>query len=163
MGDKHRFSAFALYLSQNFDKNLKVCDAAGGKGYLQQALRKLGFVYIVTLDKRKGRKDRPNMRYQYRFLDPNVKDSYDLLVGMHPDEATDLIIAEASKKQIPFSIVPCCIKPSVTTFWGSSYIDWINHLKLYAQKLNFTVSEKLLKISGCKNIALTGFPPHYTL
>lgn len=32
-----------------------------------------------------------------------------LLVGMHPDEATDPIMRAANKYSKPFCIVPCCV------------------------------------------------------
>jgi hypothetical protein len=32
-----------------------------------------------------------------------------LLVGMHPDEATEIIIDTALKFNKPFAVVPCCV------------------------------------------------------
>ncbi len=35
------------------------------------------------------------------------------LVGMHPDEATELIVDYALQKRIPFAVVPCCVFASL--------------------------------------------------
>ena len=42
MGDPRRFSLFADVIAANFPSNLPVADVAGGKGYLQVALRQRG-------------------------------------------------------------------------------------------------------------------------
>ena len=158
MGDTKRFDAYAKYLSKNFPKQCTVADVAGGKGYLQTALRGIGFENVVTFDKRKGRKDRPKMRYQYRYFGSEVKENFDLLVGLHPDEATDVIITEAWKRKIAFSIVPCCVMPKTRTYWGAhNYSDWIKHLRTMAEGYGFRVSEAMLPISG-RNIIITGRP-----
>jgi hypothetical protein len=36
-----------------------------------------------------------------------------LIVGMHPDQATEEIVIQALKADIPFAIVPCCVYPSL--------------------------------------------------
>lgn len=156
MGDKRRFDKFAEYIANCFPKTTRVADVAGGEGYLQQALRECGFEYVMTFDKRKGRRDRPRMRYQYRFFSSDVNEDFDLLVGMHPDEATDLIIVEAARRDIPFVIVPCCIRPSATVYWGRyAYWDWMTYLKQLAVNKGFILTEFMLRIGG-KNLGLKG-------
>eukprot|EP00121_Abeoforma_whisleri_P010589 Awhi_evm1s9769 len=36
-----------------------------------------------------------------------------MVIGMHPDEATELIVDEALKSGKPFAVVPCCVFPSL--------------------------------------------------
>lgn len=39
-------------------------------------------------------------------------DSVSIVVGLHPDQATDAICEFAREKQKPFAIVPCCVYPN---------------------------------------------------
>lgn len=158
MGDPRRFDVFAEFLSRNFPKESRVADVAGGKGYLQSALRERGFDSVITYDKRRGRKDRPKMRYHYGFFDENTKGDFDLLVGMHPDEATDVIIREAAKRKANFAIVPCCVKPTVSGYWGNHNMhDWNSHLIRYATTLGASLRQTELRINGRRLVIYGGF------
>jgi hypothetical protein len=160
MGDSRRFNLFAKFIKDNFppEKYPKVADIAGGKGYLQTALRSYGY-NVTTFDKRKGRRNRPNrFQYQYRYFDRNIEEEFDLLVGMHPDEATDVIIAEAARRKTPYAVVPCCVKPTVSNIEfrnAYNYTNWIKHLKNFAAKLNLTANEAYLRMTG-KRLVLYG-------
>jgi len=157
MGDSKRFTLFAQYIFKNFpiQKYTRIADIAGGKGYLQKELCKLGYI-VTTYDKRHHHIKDSFLKFKYKYFDKNIKEEYDLLIGLHPDEATDVIITEAYNRKIPFVIVPCCTLPTITKYKGSSnYNSWILQLKTYAKKLGFIVEEYQLKISG-KNIVLKG-------
>lgn len=157
MGDRRRFDVFARYIKSNFPGEQRIADIASGKGYLQVALREQGYSYIVSYDKRKIRCNK--IKTVYRLFDDKEKTQFDLLVGLHPDEATDVIITQAAKRKIPFVIVPCCVKPHDTVFWKSSshYTEWIDHLQKYAEKLGFDVTMTRLPIKG-RNIVMKGVP-----
>lgn len=156
MGDSRRFDLFAKFIRDNFPNCKNIADVAGGQGYLQIALRNYGY-NVITFDKRKGKRSiTGKFEYQYRYFDSSVKGNFDLIVGMHPDEATDVIIVEAAKRNIPFAIVPCCIKPSAVVYRGQyKYDEWVKHLKNVAQKLGYDVYEKQLKMSG-RNLVIYG-------
>lgn len=163
MGDSKRFQTFATAISRVFPphKYKKVADIAGGKGLLQQALHKIGYD-VTTYDKRHDHIKSNTIKYKYGYFDSRIKDHFDMLVGMHPDEATDIIIHEAIVRNVPFCVVPCCVLPTVTEYHGNNdrsdmgaYRSWIAHLKRYATKNGYTVQETLLPIHG-KNIALFG-------
>lgn len=162
MGDSSRFNVFANYIKANFKEARLIADVAGGKGALQIELRKLGYK-VVTYDKRRSRVSR-NLCYKHAYFNSRIKDHYDLLVGMHPDEATDIIVTEAIKRNIPFCIVPCCITPYATQYNGdknrtsrSAYTSWINHLKQIAEHAKYRTILYDLPIKG-KNIVLLGRP-----
>lgn len=160
MGDKHRFDVFAKFIRSNFppDKYINIADIAGGKGDLNKRLKIYGYKNIVTFNTRKNRKNK--IIYKRKLFDDSIDDSFDLLIGMHPDEATDVIINEAGKRKISFVIVPCCILPTVTNFNGKrNYINWCSHLKKFAEKLNFIVRETSLDIKG-KNHVIWGIQKH---
>lgn len=158
MGDSRRFDLFAAVIQRNFPafRYKAVADIAGGKGFLQLALRQRGY-NVTTFDKRSGYKKKSRkFRYQYRYFDSKIKQPFDLLVGMHPDEATDVIIEEAAKRKIPFVICPCCVKPTTTVFFGQhSFSRWVKHLEAYAVKLGFSVTKTKLRMNG-KNLVLIG-------
>ena len=160
MGDSRRFDRFGEFIKRNFpvEKYPVVADIAGGKGYLQTNLRNYGY-NVTTFDKRKGRKNRPNrFHYQYRYFTSAIKEEFSLLVGMHPDEATDIIIAEAGRRKIPYAIVPCCIKPTASQLKDNyTYSNWIKHLKRFAKECNLTANESYLRITG-KRLVIYGFP-----
>jgi hypothetical protein len=58
-----------------------------------------------------------------------------LLVGFHPDEATEAIIDMAVQNRIPFVIVPCCVFPKLFSHRRlngksvSTYMDFVRYLK----------------------------------
>ena len=73
-----------------------------------------------------------------------------------PDGATDVIIQEASKRKLPFMIVPCCIIPKAFAFWDKhDYRNWIKHLKRKSIKLGFVIDQYYLKMRG-RNLVLFG-------
>lgn len=161
MGDDRRFQVFADMIEKQFSVSIykRIADIAGGKGYLQVALRKKGYD-VITFDKRKKEKRAQvnDLKFQYRFFSSEIKDQFDLLAGMHPDEATDVIIVEAIRRKIPFIVVPCCVKPYATVLFNRyKYPIWMNHLKNIAIKAGYDVNELHLKISG-KNTAIIGRP-----
>lgn len=155
MGDSQRFKVFSKEVIKKFPpkKYNKIADVAAGKGYLNFELKKKGYK-VTSFDKRKN--NRHGVTFKRQYFNSKIKNVFDLLVGMHPDEATDIIITEAAKRKIPFAIVPCCSKPTDTTFYGnSSYISWVHHLDMYARRLGFITNKKQIKITG-KNIMIWG-------
>lgn len=159
MGDVRRFDLFGELISSHFERDCIVADVAGGKGMLQAKLRQCGFKNVVTFDKRKGRKDRPTMRYEYRWFDHRVKGRFDLLVGMHCDEATDVIITEAASRKADFVICPCCVKPSAVPFYAQhNFTNWMLHLIELSENLGFKVTTDKLKMIG-KNSVIIGKRP----
>lgn len=183
MGDPRRFRRFADLIERNFPpaRFPTVADVAGGKGALQGELRRRGYD-VTTFDKRKGRKNRPGrMQYCYSYFtrwakpggiarisfadDPAqatpgsgpTKD-FDLLVGMHPDGATDVIIDEAARRRVPFVICPCCVITTVTTLQGEvTYAKWLAHLERFAHQKGFKTQRTVLSMKG-KNFVLLGSP-----
>ena len=46
-------------------------------------------------------------------FDPNLLKSASMLVGMHPDQATEDIVDAALKYNKPFAVIPCCVFPEM--------------------------------------------------
>ncbi len=159
VGDKRRFDLFAKLIQGNFsDTGWAIADVAGGKGYLQLALVEFGYRQVVTFDVRSSESLGGKIKYRHQFFGPKVKGKFDLIVGMHPDEATDVIIVEAAKRGIPFVVCPCCVKPSAVSYWDQYKSSlWLAHLKKLAERLGFVVTETALRMTG-KNTVLIGRP-----
>lgn len=160
MGDSKRFNLFADIVHEHVNSEAKVADIAGGKGYLQIALRERGFNKVETWDKRTRnkksqiRKSAINQRYSYFEYD-RVEDKYEAVVAMHPDEGTDHSILFAAKHRIQAIICPCCVKPSATMFWEShKYGLWKEHLINLGRKNNMEVIERKLKMNGRNDVLI---------
>lgn len=159
MGDARRFDLFARLIHESFpDKSIRIADVAGGKGYLQAALRQNGYRSVISFDRRK-RNAAPHRQHfmRYQWFNCDSPESFDLVVGMHPDEGTDHIIKYAGKNGVPFAVCPCCVRPSATAFWGkASYPKWIDHLLCVASEKSVTFLETL-KMNG-RNDVIIGRP-----
>lgn len=159
MGDKRRFDQFAKLVYKAFPQivNWSVADVAGGKGYLRGALRDLGVKNVETWDIRHQQsKNNPGERWGLFKYDKAPK--YDLVLGMHPDGATDHIVLHAARHKVPFVVCPCCVKPSATAYFGPyKYGAWLQHIKSLGVSNGFYVDECILPISGCNRV-LIGTP-----
>ncbi|TBR25731.1 hypothetical protein EPO15_01585 [bacterium] len=147
MADKRRFELFAAYLKGSFPSARRVYDVAGGMGRLNQELTKAGFE-ALTFDVRVKRLPVPFAERRLTLEEPCA---CDLVVGMHPDGATSVIVAYAARHRIPFSIVPCCSDN------GMSYKPWMRHLAAAAAEAGFMVEEGSLPMPGRSRV-LTGRP-----
>jgi hypothetical protein len=127
MGDGRRFVVFARFLREAFPEAKSVADVAGGRGLLSIELRQLGFAptiidprlatnlpHRVRKELRKealrtGRVPRvPRLQARLEELDLSP---FDLVAGLHPDQATEPLVRRATELGKPFAIVPCCVMP----------------------------------------------------
>jgi hypothetical protein len=146
MADKRRFDLFAAAIVAHFDA-ARIYDVAGGMGRLSQALAGLGRS-VLTFDRRHKHLD---VAYALRDFSLDEPCACELVVGMHPDGATRVIIEYAARHRIPFAVVPCCSDN------GMSYKPWVRHLTDLAQTRGFAVQEVLLDMPG-RNRVLLGRP-----
>lgn len=156
MGDKRRFDLFSDLVFRQFPKaaGFRIADVAGGKGFLRSALIKRGVQApaITTWDKFRGMKRAPGFKRMW-FDYTTAPNEYDLVLGMHPDEGTDHIIAFATMHHVPFVICPCCILPSAWEFYGEkNYRAWCNHLINLARRDEMRVEEFSLPMQGCSTV-----------
>jgi hypothetical protein len=138
MADLRRFSAFAQFLAERFDTG-RVFDVAGGMGKLNEALTARG-AHVVTFDRRHRHLSVPYFERVFTLDEPC---DADLVVGLHPDGATRVIIDYAALHRIAFAVVPCCSDN------GMSYKPWMRHLAELARAQRFDeVGEEELPIRG---------------
>lgn len=147
MADKRRFELFARYLRGRFPQARRVFDVAGGMGRLNEELGKLG-MSAVTFDAR--RKHLP-VAFAERRFSLEEPCACELVVGMHPDGATRLIVEYAARHRVFFSIVPCCSDD------GSPYKTWLRVLRALAAERGLSVEEARLDMDG-RALVLTGAP-----
>lgn len=159
MGDPRRFDLFSKLIERAHPaREMSIADVASGKGALQAALRQRGYRSVISWDTRKrNAKTRPCYRFG-KFDHRNAPRGYDLVIGMHPDQATDQIIAYAAKHRVPFVVCPCCLLPTASTFWGPhTFSGWVDHLIEFARAGRMKVEMESLPMVG-RNVVLLGVP-----
>ncbi len=148
MADKRRFDLFAQFITARWPAP-RIFDVAGGQGRLNEALTRLGR-HVTTFDLRHKRLP---VRYAERVFTPEEPCEAELVVGMHPDGATRVIIEYAAQHGLPFAVVPCCSDN------GMPYKPWMRHLAELAQARGFArVEEAVLPMDGRARV-LVGEPP----
>jgi hypothetical protein len=148
MADKRRFELFARFLAERFPDRLRVFDVAGGMGQLNEELSRLGRE-VTTFDQRHKRLKVHG--YQERRFTLDEPCLADLVVGMHPDGATRVIVEYAARHRIAFAVVPCCSDN------GTSYRPWVRHLEELARSLDLEVEAADLPMEGRARVIL-GMP-----
>ena len=139
MADQRRFELFARFLVERFPAAPRVFDVAGGMGKLNEALSALGR-QVTTFDRRHKHLPVTFAEREFTLDEPCAAE---LVVGMHPDGATRLIIEYAARHHIGFAVVPCCSDNSMP------YKPWMRHLEGLARELGFThVDEAELPMDG---------------
>jgi hypothetical protein len=144
MADKRRFDLFAELLVQRFPSARRVFDVAGGMGKLNEALTRRG-LEVVTFDRR--HKHLP-VRFAERDFTLDEPCECDLVVGLHPDGATRVIIEYAARHRVPFAVVPCCSDNSMP------YKPWMRHLAELGAELGLEVVEDTLPMQGRARVLL---------
>lgn len=144
MADKRQFDLFAELLRTRFPTATRVFDVAGGMGKLNEALSTRG-CDVTTFDLRHKRL---NVKYAERLFTVDEPCACDVVVGMHPDGATRVIVEYAVKHRVPFAVVPCCSDNSMP------YKPWMRHLAELAREHGFNVDEVELPMEGRARVLL---------
>lgn len=148
MADKRRFELFAALLVERFPTARRVFDVAGGMGKLNEVLTAHGRE-VTTFDLR--RKHLP-VKFAEREFTLEEPPDCDLVVGLHADGATRVIIEYAARHGVPCAVVPCCSDNSM------SYKPWLRHLTELATSLGLEASEVTLPMEGRARVLLA-VPP----
>lgn len=146
MADKRRFDLFADLLVQRFPAARRVFDVAGGMGKLNEALTRRG-LEVTTFDRR--HKHLP-VRFAEREFTLDEPCECDLVVGLHPDGATRLIVEYAGKHRVGYAVVPCCSDNSMP------YKPWMRHLAELAVANGLEADEAELPMEGRARVLLGG-------
>ncbi len=147
MGDSNRFIIFADFIQKHFNNCEKILDVAGGQGGLTYELIKRGYQVTVIDPKIKIKNNNVSKIKKYYNDEIDISD-YDLIVGLHPDGATEYIVKNAIQNNKRFAVIPCCVFP-INKKLKFNYHQWINHLQQYSPNIN----RWQLYMQGC-NIVL---------
>jgi hypothetical protein len=152
-GDPARFDVLARFIFDRFGRDVHhIADVAGGQGMLSRILNKKYNYASEVVDPRgwtlRGVDGRPS---EFSQDDATF---YDLVVGLHPDEATRAV-AEAAPVR-PVVLVPCCNFWDQTRKLGTTALvdaigEWYD-----AQGVRYEVVT--LGFRGPKNLALVSSP-----
>jgi hypothetical protein len=163
MGDSRRFDLFARFVANqvrpSIRGDLRVADVAAGKGYLSWALREHGFIKVVPFEphpRRGGQVRRLGIRAQE--FTPTMAQDFDLIVGMHPDEATDCMLSGAALHRKMVIVCPCCVRPNAWSYSGArnSHVDWRRHLINRSRQSGLELNQGALKMTGANALLWGG-------
>lgn len=142
MGDRRRFQAFSDFIIRTYPNVKRIADVAGGHGLLSVELLLRGFEPVIidprradTLPHRTRKRLRkealrigvvPKLERVFAMIEEVDLDQFDLIVGMHPDQATEPIVREATRRGKPFAVVPCCVMPLDGI--GRTFAEWVEYL-----------------------------------
>ena len=152
MADNQRNAIFAEFLYEHFPHAQSILNVACGDSRLSVILqKKYPMATVVGIDPNpRGNKKRTK---SLRGLFPqrvNVTD-YDLIVGMHPDEATWPIVELCCKHMINFSVVPCCLLHTPKGFRGNMH-SWAEHISNYSARHHMRPLHTLLEMKGANHV-----------
>jgi hypothetical protein len=155
-GDPLRFTVLADYIAQNYSHKAKrVADVGGGQGMLSRILKKKYNFDCEVIDPRGY--TLVGVPSRAKKYSADMADFYDLIVGLHPDEALKEIVLSALIR--PVIVIPCCnfwdkdkklgrdaLLTEVETFFSNNGIKY--------QRVTFDFVKP-------KNIGLVTEPPSY--
>lgn len=152
-GDPARFDVVAAFVTERFPGARYVADVAGGQGMLTRILRKRHGLEAEVIDPRGWTlKGVPARAENY---DAEMADYYDLIIGLHPDEALRSVVESAAKSAV--LVVPCCNFWSRETKLGRDEI--IDRIASFHDSRGGKSERAVLNFAGPKNRALILLPP----
>ncbi len=154
-GDPNRFEAVADFVAEKYLGKVKfVADVAGGQGMLARMLNKKYNFDTEVIDPRgwtligvKNRKE------EYKA---DMATYYDLIVGIHPDEALKETVHSALVR--PVVLIPCC------NFWSDEERlgrdALLTKIEEFYKSRGVTYERVVFSFDGPKNIGLVSNPPN---
>jgi len=151
-GDPNRFEVLAGYINARYGASVRhIADVAGGQGMLCRLLRKRYNYDCEVVDPRGWTlRGVPSRSEQF---DASLAAYYDLIVGLHPDEATRAV-AEAAVVR-PAILIPCC------NFWSEERLGrdaLVNAVAAYYTQQHVRYERVVFGFNGPKNVGLVSTP-----
>jgi len=150
-GDVARFGSVTKVVSDRFGKCVRyIADVAGGQGMLTRQLNKQGYEAEVIDPRGWTLVGVPSRQEEYKA---DMADYYDLVVGLHPDEALREIVASASLR--PTLVIPCCNFWDRDTKLGRD--ELLNEIEIFYRQHKVTYERVTFDFSGPKNIGFVTY------
>jgi hypothetical protein len=152
-GASDRFEVMAAFIYERYGASVNyIADVAGGQGMLSRILRKKYNYEAEVVDPRGWTlRGVPNRAEEF---DPSLTSYYDLIVGLHPDQATRAVAEAALVK--PVIVVPCC------NFWSEEKLgrdELVEAVADYYRENGVCFEHTIFDFKGPKNIGLVSEPP----
>jgi len=152
-GDSRRFEVVAEFIYDRYGRSVQyIADVAGGQGMLCRILRKKYNYDCEVIDPRGWTlKGVPSRAVE---LEPSAADYYDLIVGLHPDEATRAVAQAALIR--PAILIPCC------NFWSDEKLgrdELIEAIEKYYREHRVRFERVTFDFRAPKNIGIVSEPP----
>jgi hypothetical protein len=152
-GDPDRFEILADTIYDRYGSQIHyIADVAGGQGLLSRMLNKRYNYHSEVIDPRghalKG------VDSQDKIFEPEMALFYDLVVGLHPDEATRAV-AEAALYR-PTILIPCC------NFWSEEKLgrdELVEAVEGFYLNAGIRFERVTFSFKGPKNVGLVTQPP----
>jgi hypothetical protein len=143
----------ARFIHDRYGRSVQyIADVAGGQGMLARLLNKKYNYECEVIDPRgwvlRGVENRADE------FDPSMAPYYDLIVGLHPDEAMRAVAQAAHVR--PTIMVPCC------NFWSEEKLGrdpLLEAVERYYQQHQIIFERVTFAFQGPKNIGLVSEPP----
>lgn len=152
-GDPARFDVVADVVAERFPDARYVADVAGGQGMLSRRLSKRHGYDCEVIDPRGWALKGVSSREQHYSSD--MAEFYDLIVGLHPDEALRPVVDSAQCR--PVLVIPCC------NFWTRArrlgQAELLDAVRAHQQEIGGTSETVQLDFRGPKNRGLILRPP----
>ncbi len=152
-GAVDRFEVMAAFIYDRYGSSISyIADVAGGQGMLSRILRKKYNYEAEVVDPRGWTlRGVPNRAEEF---DPTLASYYDLIVGLHPDQATRAVAEAALVK--PVIVVPCC------NFWSEEKLgrdELVDSVAEFYRENDVWFEQTIFEFKGPKNIGLVSEPP----
>jgi len=146
-GDPKRFEVLAEFVWKQFGRSIKyIADADGGQGMLCRVLNKK-YNYLAEVVDPRGFALRGVSSRQEEYS-ANMASYYDLIIGLHSDEATKEVAFSAKVR--PTILIPCC------NFWDQEQTlgtdRLLEEIEKYYCKQKIPFEKIVFNFAGPKNV-----------
>jgi hypothetical protein len=151
-GDPSRFEVVADYVSDTYGRSIRtIADVAGGQGMLTRLLNKKHNYECEVIDPRGWTLvGVPSRQVEFG---PSMASYYDLVIGLHPDQATRAV-AEAALVR-PTILIPCC------NFWSEEKLgrdELVAAIEDYYRSKGVEFQRVVFGFRGPKNVGIVSRP-----
>lgn len=153
-GDPKRFEVLAAFIRKYYGNEIKhIADVAGGQGMLTRFLHKKYNYDAEVIDTREY--VLVGVKHRKEEYTSTMADYYDLVVGLHPDQATRAVVDSSLIR--PTVLVPCCNFWDRTKTLGRDAL--LNEISKYYDENKVKWNRIVLNFEGPKNIGFVTKPP----